>query len=337
MATDCIAQVTFQGDGFAKPVVARFDLPDASADGGLMLVKALDTQLGLSERLAACLDDAREPGKVLHETIELMQQRIFGLCAGYADCNDAARLVHDPIHKLMVGRDPLTGLRPGLAADAVALRERRARARVARYDARAGRHRDRAATATSARARHPDHDRPGSHRRPHSRPAGVRILQRSLRYVVLPAGGGHRDVQRRAGPVCSGRGTAPGQSAGQPGSPGHPAGPAAQAPDRLPGGHVPGPPGRGLCQRQAVPVSGARTGRVRRRDGEQSALGEARSAAEGQGPGPLPPDGRDGASVRRDAVRPGSGRASDASSSRPRSSGIRAARPRTIPGLWSPI
>ncbi len=114
MATDCITQVTFQGDGFAKPVVARFDLPDASTDGGLLLVKALDTQLGLTGRLAACLDDARAPGKVLHETIELLQQRIFGLCGGYADCNDAARLAHDPIHKLVVGRDPLTGL--GLAS-----------------------------------------------------------------------------------------------------------------------------------------------------------------------------------------------------------------------------
>jgi Transposase DDE domain group 1 len=114
MATDCITQVTFQGDGFAKPVVARFDQPQASTDGGLVLVKALDTQLGLSERVAACLDDAREPGKVRHETIELLQQRVFGLCGGYADCNDAARLGHDPIHKLMVGRDPLTGL--GLAS-----------------------------------------------------------------------------------------------------------------------------------------------------------------------------------------------------------------------------
>src|SRR5918994_92862 len=31
MATDCITQVTFQGDGFAKPVVARFDQPQAYA------------------------------------------------------------------------------------------------------------------------------------------------------------------------------------------------------------------------------------------------------------------------------------------------------------------
>jgi hypothetical protein len=132
MATDCITQVTFQGDGFTKPVVARFDLPDASTDGGLLLVKALDTQLGLTERVAGCLEDAREPGKVLHETIELLQQRIFGLCGGYADCNDAARLVRDPIHKLVVGRDPLTGL--GLASqptlsrfeNAVSARELRA-------------------------------------------------------------------------------------------------------------------------------------------------------------------------------------------------------------------
>jgi hypothetical protein len=106
--------VAFPGDGFAKPVVVRFDLPHASTDGGLVLFKALDTQLGLTQRLAACLADAREPGKVLHETIELLQQRLFGLCGGYADCNDAARLVHDPIHKLMLGRDPISGL--GLAS-----------------------------------------------------------------------------------------------------------------------------------------------------------------------------------------------------------------------------
>ena len=136
MATNCITQVTFQGDGFTKPVVARFDLPDASADGGLVLFKALDTELGLTRRLAGCLEDVREAGKVRHETLELFQQRIFGLCGGYADCNDAARLVHDPIHKLVLDRDPLTGL--GLASqptlsrfeNAVTARELRAMTHV---------------------------------------------------------------------------------------------------------------------------------------------------------------------------------------------------------------
>ena len=96
MATDCMPQVTFEGEGFPKPVIARFDLPDASSDGGLVLLKAVDSQLGLTTRLAAPLDDGRQAGKVLHEVIELVQQRVFGLCAGYADCNDAARLAHCP-------------------------------------------------------------------------------------------------------------------------------------------------------------------------------------------------------------------------------------------------
>jgi hypothetical protein len=39
----------------------------------------------------------------------LLRQRVFGLAGGYADCNDAARLADDPIHKLLLDRDPLAG------------------------------------------------------------------------------------------------------------------------------------------------------------------------------------------------------------------------------------
>jgi len=114
MATACIAQVTFQGEGFGKPVVARFDTPHASTDGGAILLKALDAQLDLTRRLAACLDDPRQPGKVRHQTLELVRQRVFGIALGYADGNDAARLAHDAIHKLLLERDPLAG--PALAS-----------------------------------------------------------------------------------------------------------------------------------------------------------------------------------------------------------------------------
>src|SRR3989338_653165 len=114
MATDCIAQVTFEGDGFEKLVVARFDVPYASSDGGAILLKGIDTQLGLTKRLAACLQDARQPGKTQHQTLELFRQRVFGIACGYADCNDAARLADDPIHKLLVDRDPIVG--PALAS-----------------------------------------------------------------------------------------------------------------------------------------------------------------------------------------------------------------------------
>ena len=114
MATHCIAQLTFQGQHFPKPVVARFDVPHASSDGGAILLKALDAQLGLTERLAACVVDGRQPGKVQHQTVEVIRHRVFGIACGYADCNDAARLADDAIHKLLIERDPLAG--PALAS-----------------------------------------------------------------------------------------------------------------------------------------------------------------------------------------------------------------------------
>jgi Transposase DDE domain group 1 len=114
MATDCIAQVTFEFQGLRPPVVARFDQAHASSDGGAVLLKALDDRLGLTRRLAAGLTDRRQPGKVQHALLELVQQRVFGIACGYADCNDSARLADDPVHKLLLERDPLVG--PALAS-----------------------------------------------------------------------------------------------------------------------------------------------------------------------------------------------------------------------------
>jgi Transposase DDE domain group 1 len=109
MATDCIPQVTFDFQGLRPPIVARFDQAHASSDGGALLLKAIDERLGLTQRLAAGLTDRRQAGKVEHELIELVRQRTFGIACGYADCNDAARLGHDPVHRLLLERDPLTG------------------------------------------------------------------------------------------------------------------------------------------------------------------------------------------------------------------------------------
>jgi hypothetical protein len=114
MATDCIAQITFRFEPKGKPVVAAFDVPYASSDGGAVLLKSLDTQLQLTKRVAACVVDERQPSKVKHQVLELVRQRVFGLACGYADCNDAARLADDAMHKLLLDRDPLTG--PALAS-----------------------------------------------------------------------------------------------------------------------------------------------------------------------------------------------------------------------------
>ncbi len=109
MATDCITQTMFRFQQNSKPVLARFDVAHASSDGGAVLLKAIDAQLRLTEQLADTLSDPRQAGKIRHQGIELLRQRVFGVACGYADCNDAARLADDPIHKLLVDRDPLTG------------------------------------------------------------------------------------------------------------------------------------------------------------------------------------------------------------------------------------
>jgi hypothetical protein len=41
---------------------------------------------------------------------DLFAQRVFSIGCGYADANDSARLAADPMHKMLLDRDPLTGL-----------------------------------------------------------------------------------------------------------------------------------------------------------------------------------------------------------------------------------
>lgn len=94
---------------FERPLTARFEVPNASSDGGAVLLKAADRRLGLLSRLAAALVDERQPGKVRHALADLLGQRIYGLALGYDDANDAARLADDPMHKLLLGRDPVRG------------------------------------------------------------------------------------------------------------------------------------------------------------------------------------------------------------------------------------
>jgi hypothetical protein len=93
----------------SKPVVAAFDQAHSSIDGGGLLLKAIDERLGLSAKLVDCLRDGREAGKVQHEMVEILRQRLFAIALGHPDCNDARVLADDPIHKMLAGRAPISG------------------------------------------------------------------------------------------------------------------------------------------------------------------------------------------------------------------------------------
>ena len=41
--------------------------------------------------------------------MDLVGQRMFGIACGHPDCNDGDRLADDPVHKLLLDRDPDAG------------------------------------------------------------------------------------------------------------------------------------------------------------------------------------------------------------------------------------
>ncbi len=109
MTTETIPQTVLFPDLFDRPLVATFDQPHGSSDGGAVLLKAAERRYGLIDGFARCLIDDRQSGKVRHTLEDLLAQRIFGIACGHPDANDADRLADDPIHKLLLGRDPVGG------------------------------------------------------------------------------------------------------------------------------------------------------------------------------------------------------------------------------------
>jgi hypothetical protein len=104
-----ITQTVLFADLADRPLIATFDQPHASSDGGAILLKAADRALGLLAALAATVPDARAPARVTHGVGDLVAQRVFAIACGHPDGNDGDRLADDPIHKLLLGRDPIEG------------------------------------------------------------------------------------------------------------------------------------------------------------------------------------------------------------------------------------
>jgi hypothetical protein len=88
----------------------QFDQRQGSSDGGAVLLKAAEQRYGLISGMASRLFDDRQAAKVDHSLHDLFAQRVFSIACGYPDANDSARLSADPIHKMLLDRDPVNGL-----------------------------------------------------------------------------------------------------------------------------------------------------------------------------------------------------------------------------------
>lgn len=90
----------------SQPVEVSFDAPRSSSDGGAVLLRCLDEREGWSERLADCLTERRQAGRIRHSLHEQVRQRLFQIALGYEDCNDADPLRRDPVLLTVCDRSP---------------------------------------------------------------------------------------------------------------------------------------------------------------------------------------------------------------------------------------
>ena len=92
-----------------KKVVAAFDGGRITSDGGVMLLGAVERQLGIADTLARLISDPRNPAFVTHGVDDILRARILAIACGYEDGDDLDTLRTDPAFKVACGRLPDSG------------------------------------------------------------------------------------------------------------------------------------------------------------------------------------------------------------------------------------
>jgi len=104
--TDCNAEPLLFASLKSQKMVADFAGGRLTSDGGGLLLREVDRKLKLTRRLAACLSDPRDPGRVIHDQHTMLAQRVFGIALGYEDLNDHDTLRSDPLFSILAERGP---------------------------------------------------------------------------------------------------------------------------------------------------------------------------------------------------------------------------------------
>ena len=106
---DCTSRrFQFQGLG-GRELVAEFSGGPITSDGGVILLREVDRQRRLVQRLAACFEDYRERSRIEHSVEDLLRQRLYGLALGYDDLNDHEDLRSDVLLAGVLGKADPTG------------------------------------------------------------------------------------------------------------------------------------------------------------------------------------------------------------------------------------
>ena len=90
-----------------KKVIATFNGHHITSDAGLMLVKQIDEKFCVTKQLAQCFFDCRDQSRVQHSVLELVRQRVYGICGGYEDLNDHEHLRDDPLFSILLEKSDI--------------------------------------------------------------------------------------------------------------------------------------------------------------------------------------------------------------------------------------
>lgn len=103
MSSQCVEQLCF--DFLPQsPIVVQQTQGQLTSDAGLLPLRQFDERWKYTARMAQCLFDPRPSSQ--HTLLSMLRQRIFGILAGYEDCNDHDTLREDPVFKLIADRMP---------------------------------------------------------------------------------------------------------------------------------------------------------------------------------------------------------------------------------------
>jgi hypothetical protein len=92
-----------------KKVTAAFDGGRVTSNGGVLLLAAVERDLGIAERFAGLIADPRNPAFITHSVADILRARMLAIACGYEDADDLDYLRDDPGFKLACGRLPDSG------------------------------------------------------------------------------------------------------------------------------------------------------------------------------------------------------------------------------------
>lgn len=98
-----------------KKVEVSFTQERISNDGGLLILNEVNKQLGLINKLAECINDARHQSYVEHSITSMLCQRVLQIAAGYEDANDCNTMRDDGILKICAGQEHSLASQPTMS------------------------------------------------------------------------------------------------------------------------------------------------------------------------------------------------------------------------------